>query len=196
MPAAVHTDSQVFTMNTPDTPITDDQAVAELALVLPLPPSINHQYATVNGRRVLSRNGREFKALVAEEVEAWQDRKRISNDTLALFGRHYLSLSITFYFTSALRRDLDGGLKIAQDALCEALGVNDNLVVEIYLRKRIDRQHPRIDVSLKALPEVVLHEGIGTALPLPDFPISRRKRRGKRRKPRSLEELAARFNWE
>ena len=27
--------------------------VQELALVLPLPPSINHQYATVNGRRAI-----------------------------------------------------------------------------------------------------------------------------------------------
>ena len=40
-----------------------------LVLVLPLPPSINHQYATVQGRRVLSRAGREFKRFVAEEVE-------------------------------------------------------------------------------------------------------------------------------
>jgi len=170
--------------------------VAELALVLPVPPSVNHQYASVNGRRVLSRAGRDFKALVGDEVEEWRDREGISNETLALFSRHYLSLAITFYFTSALRRDLDGGLKIAQDALCEALGVNDNLVVEIHLRKRIDRQYPRIDVVLRALPEVVLHEELGTALTLPDFPVARPKRRRKRRKRRSLEELATRFNWE
>ena len=45
----------------------------ELRLVLPVPPSINHQYATVQGRRVLSRSGREFKAFVAEQVESWLD---------------------------------------------------------------------------------------------------------------------------
>jgi crossover junction endodeoxyribonuclease RusA len=172
------------------------EPVAELALVLPVPPSVNHQYASVNGRRVLSRAGRDFKALVADEVEAWRDREGISNATLALFSRHYLSLTITFYFTSALRRDLDGGLKIAQDALCEALGVNDNLVVEIHLRKRIDRRCPRIDVVLQAVPEVVLHEELSTALILPDFPVAQPKRRRKRRKRRSLEELATRFNWE
>jgi crossover junction endodeoxyribonuclease RusA len=172
------------------------EPVAELALVLPVPPSVNHQYASVNGRRVLSRAGRDFKALVADEVEAWRDREGISNETLALFGQHYLFLTITFYFTSALRRDLDGGLKIAQDALCEALGVNDNLVVEIHLRKRIDRQCPRIDVVLQALSEGVLCEGAGTALTLPAFPVAPPKRRRKRRKQRSLEELATRFNWE
>ena len=172
------------------------EPVATLAIVLPVPPSVNHQYASVNGRRVLSRAGRDFKALVADAVEEWRDREGISNETLSRFGRHYLSLTIKFYFTSALRRDLDGGLKIAQDALCEALGVNDNLVVEIHLHKRIDRQCPRIDVVLQALPEVVLHEETGTALTLPDFPIARPNRRRKRRKQRSLEELATRFNWE
>lgn len=174
----------------------DSHTVAELILTLPVPPSINHQYATVNGRRVLSRAGRDFKALVLDEVENWQDREGVSNETLAQFGCHFLSLTITFYFTSALRRDLDGGLKIAQDAICEALGVNDNLVVEIKLYKRVDRQHPRIELHLAALPEVLLQEEAGTALTLPEVPISRPKRRRKRRKQRSLEELATRFQWE
>ena len=39
-----------------------------LHLVLPLPPSINHHYATVQGRRVLSSAGRRFKTLVGQEV--------------------------------------------------------------------------------------------------------------------------------
>ena len=117
----------------------------ELALVLPLPPSINHQYATVQGRRVLSRAGREFKRLVVEEIENWLDKH--PHVDVALFQQHYLALTITFYFMSALRRDLDGGLKIAQDALCEALGVNDNLVIEIHLSKRVDRHFPRMEVQ-------------------------------------------------
>lgn len=174
----------------------DDQALAEISLVLPLPPSINHLYATVNGRRILSRNGREFKTLVAEEVETWQNRTRLSNEAVALFRHRYLSLNVTFYFTTALRRDLDGGLKITQDALCEALGVNDNRVVDINLRKRINRQHPHIDVALKALPEMILHEYISTTSPVSELPTSSRKRRGKHRRQRSLAELAARFNWE
>ena len=43
-----------------------------------------------------------------------------------------LALSIRFFFTSRLRRDVDGGLKIAQDALCEGLGLNDNRLVETH----------------------------------------------------------------
>ncbi len=175
---------------TPDT--------TELNLVLPLPPSINHQYATVNGRRVLSRSGREYKQRVAEDVGEWLEAHRDRDSAAVLFRRHYLSLSITFYFVTALRRDLDGGLKIAQDALCEALGVNDNLVVEIHLKKRINRHHPRIEVRLAALPvdKTDLYDGGGSSS-LPPMQIeSTGKRRRGRRKRRSLEELATRYNWE
>lgn len=167
----------------------------ELALVLPLPPSINHQYATVHGRRVLSRSGREYKALVAEAIEIWQERYALSEETLAVFGRHYLALTVTFFFTTALRRDLDGGLKIMQDALCEAIGVNDNLVVEIHLHKRVDRLNPRTELLLCTLPDAVLQADMGKPLTLPAFPIARPKRRRKRRRQRSLEELARRHNW-
>lgn len=168
-----------------------------LALVLPLPPSVNHLYATVQGRRVLSRAGREFKAFVAEEVERWLEEHTVY-DVGALQGR-YLALTLTFYFATALRRDLDGGLKIAQDALCEALGVNDNLVVEIHLSKRVDRHCPRMEVLLATLAAEQVHlstEGDRHDMrPLPRRPEGRFKRR-KRRKPRSLEELAARHRWE
>ena len=169
----------------------------ELRLVLPLPPSINHQYATVQGRRVLSRSGREFKALVAEEMESWLDAHPLFD--VALFQRHYLALTIAFYFASMLRRDLDGGLKIAQDALCEALGVNDNLVIEIHLSKRVDRQCPRIEVHLMALAREsvaleVEREDHGTpALPVQ---LYGRPKQQRRRKQRSLEELAVRHRWD
>ena len=168
----------------------------ELRLVLPLPPSINHQYATVQGRRVLSRSGREFKAFVAEQVESWlDDRPHVD---VALFQRHYLALTITFYFASVLRRDLDGGLKIAQDALCEALGVNDNLVIEIHLSKRVDRHCPRIEVQLMTLAgERVVLEAGSAAPGTPPWPVQPdgRPQRRRRRQQRSLEELAVRHRW-
>src|SRR5712691_7556763 len=169
----------------------------ELVLVLPLPPSINHQYATVQGRRVLSRGGREFKRLVVEEVENWLEKH--PHVDVALFQHHYLALTIMFYFMSALRRDLDGGLKIAQDALCEALGVNDNLVIEIHLSKRLDRHCPRIEVHLVALAgeRVVLEVG-KEAHGTPSLPVQLdgKPKRRRRRKQRSLEELAVRHRWD
>ena len=119
-----------------------------IALTLPVPPSINHQYATVNGRRLLSSTGRSYKAQVGQLVwltlTAFPHRAAL----LSHLQSTALALSIRFYFTSALRRDVDGGLKIAQDALCEGLGLNDNRIVETHLYKYVDRANPRIEVFL------------------------------------------------
>lgn len=120
-------------------------------VTLPVPPSINHQYATVNGRRLLSSVGRAYKTSVGQHVwlalaqspAGFSLRERLQSGPLAL--------SIRFFFASALRRDLDGGLKIAQDAICEGLGLNDNRIIETHLYKQVDKADPRIEVSLSLL---------------------------------------------
>jgi crossover junction endodeoxyribonuclease RusA len=127
---------------------TRDGEQLSIAFTLPIPPSINHQYATVNGRRLLSSTGRSYKAQVGQLVwlrlTAFPHRAAL----LSHLQTSRLALSIRFYFTSALRRDVDGGLKIAQDALCEGLGLNDNRIVETHLYKHVDRANPRIEVLL------------------------------------------------
>ncbi len=119
-----------------------------LHLTLPIPPSINHQYATVKGRRILSSESRSYKQLVGQHVllalAKNPDRERLRS----FMKSHDLVLSMWFYLRTALRRDLDSGLKITQDAICEALEVNDNRVVEIHLHKKIDRTEPRLEVLL------------------------------------------------
>jgi crossover junction endodeoxyribonuclease RusA len=119
-----------------------------LAITLPVPPSINHQYATVNGRRLLSSAGRAYKAYVSEQVWLALAQSPCRGDLLRRLQSSPLALSIRFFFTSALRRDVDGGLKIAQDALCEGLELNDNRIVETHLFKDLDKADPRIEVSL------------------------------------------------
>ncbi len=127
-------------------------AADRLSLTLPVPPSINHQYATVNGRRLLSAVGRSYKALVGQQVLlALAGTPQRTVLLKALHGEN-LALSIRFYFTSRLRRDVDGGLKIAQDALCEAIGINDNRIIETHLFKDADRNVPRIEISLSTVP--------------------------------------------
>ena len=120
----------------------------KLSLILPVPPSINHQYATVNGRRVLSSTGRRYKAGVGQHILAALMRSSESRDLLRNLRTHPLKLSVRFFFTSALRRDLDGGLKIAQDAICNALEINDNRIMEIHLYKAIDATSPRMECRL------------------------------------------------
>jgi len=130
------------------TPVNSTTTNASVSLTLPVPPSINHQYATVNGRRLLSTTGRAYKAQVGQLVWLALVNSPHRATLLSQFQFASLALSIRFYFTSALRRDVDGGLKIAQDAICEGLGVNDNRIVETHLYKHVDKTNPRIEVSL------------------------------------------------
>lgn len=118
---------------------------------LPLPPGINQQYATVNGRRVLSRASRGYKKEVARIVRRLRAEGQISEALVEALREGFMGLFIDFYFETPHRRDLDGGLKIAQDAICEAIGVNDNRVVDVHLLKRIDPLRPHIDVELEAI---------------------------------------------
>ncbi|WP_255458524.1 RusA family crossover junction endodeoxyribonuclease [Nitrospira sp. KM1] len=117
-------------------------------MTLPIPPSVNHQYATVNGRRLLTAAGRSYKAQVSELVWLALTKDTDRDGLLHRLQSGFLTLSVRFYFTSALRRDVDGGLKIAQDALCEGLGLNDNRIVETHLYKHVDKINPRIEVAL------------------------------------------------
>jgi crossover junction endodeoxyribonuclease RusA len=105
-------------------------------VILPLPPGVNNLYVSVNGRRVLSQEGKRYKTQVQARLDEMRYSGELGDETLTAMRSGYLSLFIDFYFATPMRRDLDGGLKIAQDALCEALQINDNRVVDIHLVKR------------------------------------------------------------
>lgn len=134
-----------------------------LCLILPLPPSINHQYATVHGRRVLSSAGRRFKTQVGQEVLCVLAARRSGPPLTETLNGAPLALDLRFYFSSGLRRDIDGGLKITQDAVCEALGINDNRIIEVILRKDIDAEAPRMELSLRRVPPP-LPRGVSSSL--------------------------------
>ena len=122
---------------------------------LPLPPGINQQYATVNGRRVLSRDSRNYKKKVRRSIRRLRAEGVISDALVAALREGHIGLFIDFFFETPHRRDLDGGLKVTQDAICDALGVNDNRVVDVHLVKRIDPLRPRIEVELEAISDWV-----------------------------------------
>jgi crossover junction endodeoxyribonuclease RusA len=118
---------------------------------LPLPPGINQQYATVSGRRVLSKASRKYKKEARKIIRRLRVEGVISDELVAALRQGSVGLFIDFYFETPRRRDLDGGLKITQDAICDALGVNDNRVVDVHLVKRIDPLRPHIEVELEAI---------------------------------------------
>lgn len=118
---------------------------------LPLPPGINQQYATVGNRRVLSKASRLYKKEVTGIIRRLRASGVISDALVLALRQGFVALFIDFYFETPLRRDLDGGLKITQDAICDALGVNDNRVVDVHLVKRIDPLQPHLQVELEAI---------------------------------------------
>ncbi|GAC1358752.1 MAG: hypothetical protein NVS2B12_14000 [Ktedonobacteraceae bacterium] len=131
----------------------EHEPIPLLRLTLPLPPSINEQYATINGRRVSTPVARRFKQDVRRMLCTLEQQGLFCEELRSRFQQSHLALLLDFYFTTPMKRDLDGGLKITQDALCEGLGVNDNRVVDIHLMKHIDPLHPHLYVELEAIPD-------------------------------------------
>ena len=122
-----------------------------LTITLPIPPSINHQYATVNGRRILSAAGRRYKIEIGQQILVALAHSPNRQALLLKLRSDYVALSIRCHFSSLLRRDIDGGLKITQDALCEALGLNDNRVIELHLYKEVTTAAPSMQLTLTVL---------------------------------------------
>ncbi len=122
-----------------------------LAFTLPLPPGVNNQYVTVGRRRVLSKPALGFKRDVDRIVERMLQSGAITDAQRRILGKSLLGVYLTFYFETPMRRDLDGGLKIALDAVCRALDLDDRTVVDLHLTKRIDPLRPRLELELEEI---------------------------------------------
>ncbi len=127
--------------------------IQRVHFTLPLPPGINSQYAQVGKIRVLSKEHAAFKKQVEQRLHRLRVDNLITDAFIEALKTGWIGLFLDFYFESPLRRDLDGGLKITQDAILDALGINDNRVVDIHLVKRIAPTNPRVEVELEAIPE-------------------------------------------
>jgi len=127
--------------------------IQRVRFALPLPPSINDQYTQVGRKRVLSKTHAQFKKQVKHKVHRLRVDDEITDEFIAALNRGWIGLFLDFYFETPRRRDLDGGLKITQDALLDSLGINDNRVVDIHLVKRIAPTNPRVEVELEAIPD-------------------------------------------
>lgn len=126
------------------------QSVA-LALTLPLPPGVNNQYLTVGRRRVLSAPAKAFHRDVTRLVEGQRRAGAVTPALERALADALLGIYLTFYFETPHKRDLDGGLKIALDALGRTLGFDDRAVVDLHLTKRIDPLRPRLEVEIETI---------------------------------------------
>ena len=126
--------------------------IQRVRFTLPLPPTINSQYTQVGKRRVLSKEHLAFKRAVRHRIHRLRVDEGLTDSFIAALSEGWIGLFLDFYFETPLRRDLDGGLKITQDAILNALSINDNRVVDIHLVKRIAPTNPRVEVELEAIP--------------------------------------------
>ena len=139
--------------------------IQRVHFTLPLPPGINSQYTQVGKIRVLSKEHASFKKQVDRRIHRLRVDNVITDAFIEALKKGWIGLFLDFYFETPLRRDLDGGLKITQDAVLAALGINDNRVVDIHLVKRIAPTNPRVEIELEAIPtwqfdeEYVYQEG-------------------------------------
>lgn len=123
-----------------------------LCLTLPLPPSINEQYATDRqGHRRLTPVASRYKNTVCKALLNLERQGILQASFRARMSTCYLALYIECYFETPFKRDLDNGLKITQDAICNALGANDSHIVDIHLSKRIRPLDPHIYVEMDTL---------------------------------------------
>jgi crossover junction endodeoxyribonuclease RusA len=124
-----------------------------MRMTLPLPPGVNNQYVTVGRRRVLSREARGFRRSVEALVRDCYSRGVIDDTRVSALREQPVACDLIFFFETPYRRDLDGGLKIALDALFETLGLDDRYIVSITLTKQIDPLNPRVEIELAAHPD-------------------------------------------
>ncbi len=122
-----------------------------LRLTLPLPPSVNNQYVTVGKRRVLSGPAKAFRRSVAAVLRQARTNGKIDETWLGNLQRQPLACDLVYYFETPYRRDLDGGLKITLDAVCDALDLDDRYIVSITLFKQIDPLQPRVELELAGI---------------------------------------------
>lgn len=123
-------------------------ALARLVIAgLPVPPSLNNAYTTGrgHGRRVLSEEGRAYKAqagrLIAHAAAA---------EGFQVPPRAPLRLGLRFWFARN-NRDGSNAVKLLEDAAAEVLGVDDRYVVAMTWEKAIDAAAPRCDLTIELL---------------------------------------------
>jgi crossover junction endodeoxyribonuclease RusA len=98
-----------------------------IELTLPWPPSVNTYWRNVNGKTLISKEGRLYRQAVREQVND-------QNGVQSLAGR--LSVSIVAHVPDQRRRDLDNLLKAVLDGMTHAgVWLDDSQIDELQIRR-------------------------------------------------------------
>jgi crossover junction endodeoxyribonuclease RusA len=121
-----------------------------VTVTLPYPPTTNHAYLVARGRKVKTQVARDY----AHEV-MWRvaDEMRVDPDGEWPTKNDRVAVAIVVTPPDRRRRDLGNVEKLAIDAICAQLGIDDSQIDLLTLvRAEVDRQNPRLVITLEALP--------------------------------------------
>ena len=106
--------------------------------VLPLPITTNHAYATSGGRWYKTAKAKEWEDEAGWIVKKVWKRKPIQGE-----------VSVSMQLFLKRDRDIDGSIKSILD-LFQRMGVyeNDRQVISLTVDKFIDKENPRVEVTL------------------------------------------------
>ena len=107
-------------------------------LVLDYPPLLNTLYRTANGRVYKSSAAKDYADAVG-----WKAR---AEGCEPLAGPIVLSVDV---YRPRKAGDIDAPLKLLLDCLQGHLYNNDAQIVEIHARRFDDKEHPRIEVTVR-----------------------------------------------
>lgn len=82
-----------------------------LEIIMPWPPSVNTYWRTVNGRMIISADGRAYRTAVMNQILMQHKQKHFDGP---------LQLTVEAYRPDNRRRDLDNLLKATLDSLAHA----------------------------------------------------------------------------
>lgn len=102
-----------------------------IELELPYPPTSNHLYATVRGRRVLSRKAKDYVSRVALAVY------RAGSPSMPAGAR--LAVELDVYPPDRRKRDIANTEKIVTDALVKCGILWDDSLIDRWVIRRMER---------------------------------------------------------
>lgn len=109
-----------------------------MKITLEYPPAANNLYATVRGRRILSKRGREYRAGAAQTA--------FNSGLRPVSGDVAVRLDV---YRPRKAGDLDNSLKAIFDALKGIAWEDDRQVVEIRARRFEDPKNPRVELWIE-----------------------------------------------
>lgn len=130
------------------------------ATLTEFPPSANRMYIRTRRGTILSKEARKFKAdALVQLLKEWMFSPKLE--------KHLpYKLTLRFYFPKVensgwpkkaknrfVKRDVSNLIKVLEDVVAQATGVDDSNTTEVVVYKKLDVDNPRIEIEFCGLPE-------------------------------------------